>query len=125
MDWLTDHFSAIQQWLFEAVVQPLVYAIGLGGWVEDAFDATGWLLVGLVQVAVLLAIIGPLQRWRPAEPVTDRKAIRVDILYTLIHRLGLFRLGIFFALTPLFDGALGALRGLASEACTSTSCGPA
>jgi len=111
MDWLTDFFSSLQQWLFEAVVQPLVYAVGLGGWVEDAFDATGWLLVGLIQIAVLLAVIGPLQRWRPAEPVTDPKAIRVDILYTLIHRLGLFRLGIFFALTPLFDSALGILRG--------------
>jgi len=111
MDWLTDQFSTVQQWLFEAVVQPLVYSIGLGGWVEEAFDATGWLLVGLVQIGVLLAVIGPLQRWRPAEPVTDRKAIRTDILYTLIHRLGLFRLGIFFALTPLFDDALGMLRG--------------
>jgi hypothetical protein len=46
------------------VVQPLVYAVGLGGWTEDAFDATGWLLVGLIQIAVLLAVIGPLQRWR-------------------------------------------------------------
>ena len=111
MDWLSNHFSALQQWLFEAIVQPLVYAVGLGGWVEDAFDATGWMLVGLIQIAVLLAIIGPLQRWRPVEPVVDRKAVRIDILYTLIHRLGLFRLGVFFALTPFFDDALGILRG--------------
>ena len=111
MSWLTDQFALLQQGLFEAVVQPLVYAVGLGGWVEEAFDATGWLLVGLVQVAVLLAVIGPLQRWRPAEPLVDRRAVRTDILYTLIHRLGLFRLGMFFALQPLFDDALGALRG--------------
>ncbi len=90
MDSLTDLFAALQQSLFEAVVQPLVYGVGLGGWVEEAFDATGWLLVGLIQIAVLLAVIGPLQRWRPAEPVTDRRAIRTDIVYTLIHRLGLF-----------------------------------
>ncbi|MDR6859092.1 sterol desaturase family protein [Variovorax guangxiensis] len=111
MDWLTDIFSNVQQWLFEAAVQPLVYAVGLGGWVEDAFDATGWLLVGLVQIAILIALIGPLQRWRPVEPVVDRPAIRIDILYTLIHRLGLFRLAMFFALDPLFDEALGAVRG--------------
>ncbi|WP_077001798.1 sterol desaturase family protein [Variovorax sp. KK3] len=110
MDWLTDLFSNAQQWLFEAAVQPLVYGVGLGGWVEDAFDATGWLLVGLIQIAVLVAVIGPLQRWRPVEPVNDRRAIRVDILYTLIHRLGLFRLAMFFALIPLFDEALGAVR---------------
>src|SRR6478735_1064023 len=110
MDWLSDLFSSLQQWLFEATVQPLVYAVGLGGWVEDAFDATGWLLVGLIQIAVLIAVIGPLQRWRPAEPVVDRRAIRTDILYTLIHRLGLFRLAMFFAVQPLFDDLLGMAR---------------
>jgi len=88
----------------------LVYAIGLGGWVEDAFEATGWLLVGLAQIAVLLTVIGPLQRWWPVEPVVDRRAIRTDVIYTLIHRLGLFRLAMFFALEPLFDEMLGSLR---------------
>ena len=115
MDWLTDIFANVQQRLFEAAVQPLVYAVGLGGWVEEAFDATGWLLVGLIQIAVLIALIGPLQRWRPVEPVVDRPAIRTDILYTLIHRLGLFRLAMFFALDPLFDEALGAVRGAGSR----------
>ncbi|SCK47382.1 Sterol desaturase/sphingolipid hydroxylase, fatty acid hydroxylase superfamily [Variovorax sp. HW608] len=110
MEWLTDQFSALQQWLFEAAVQPIVYAIGLGGWVEDAFDATGWLLVGLIQIAVLVAVIGPMQRWKPVEPVVDRPAIRTDVLYTLIHRLGLFRLAMFFAVDPLFDEVLGMVR---------------
>ena len=110
-DRLADAFGELQQILFEAVVQPLVYALGLGGWAEDAFEATGWLLVGLMQIAVMLAVIGPLQRWRPVEPVRDRQAVRTDILYTLIHRLGLFRLGLFFLVDPLFDAALGALRG--------------
>lgn len=110
MEWFTDLFAHVQQWLFEGVVQPAVYAVGLGGWVEDAFDATGWLLVGLIQILILVAVIGPLQRWRPAEPLVDRRAVRTDILYTLIHRLGLFRLGIFFALQPLFDLTLGLLR---------------
>ncbi|RZI94004.1 MAG: sterol desaturase family protein [Variovorax sp.] len=110
VEWLTDHFSALQGWFFETAVQPFVYAIGLGGWAEDAFDATGWLLVGLIQILVLIAVIGPLQRWRPVEPVTDRPAIRIDMLYTVIHRLGLFRLAMFFLLQPVFDDALGALR---------------
>jgi len=110
MDMLTDWFSMAQQWLFETVVQPFVFAIGFGGWTEDAFDATGWLLVGLIQVVVLLAVIGPLQRWRPVEPVTDRHAVREDILYTLIHRLGAFRLLLFFTLEPLMDDAFGWLR---------------
>ena len=110
IDWLTDAFSALQGWFFETAVQPLVYAVGLGGWTEDAFDATGLLLLGLFQILVLVAVIGPLQRWRSVEPVADRHAIRIDMLYTLIHRLGLFRLAIFFTLQPFFDDAMGALR---------------
>ncbi|MDM0113530.1 sterol desaturase family protein [Variovorax sp. J22R133] len=110
MEWFTDQFAALQGWLFELIVEPAVYAVGLGGWVEDAFDATGWLLVGLIQIGVLLAIIGPLQRWRPVERVVDRAAVRTDIVYTLIHRLGLFRLVMFFALQPFFDEVVGPLR---------------
>ena len=110
MEALANLFASAQQGLFESLVQPLVFAIGLGGWLEQAFTATGWLLVGLIQIAVLLAVIGPLQRWRPVEPVTDRAAVRTDILYTLIHRLGLFRLALFFTVEPLFDELFGALR---------------
>jgi len=110
METLTDLFSAAQQWLFETVVQPIVFAVGLGGRVEEAFDGTGWLLVGLLQIVVLVAVIGPLQRLRPVEPVSDRAAIRTDVFYTVIHRLGLFRLALFFTLEPLMDDSFGVLR---------------
>ncbi|MDR7376208.1 sterol desaturase/sphingolipid hydroxylase (fatty acid hydroxylase superfamily) [Rhodoferax ferrireducens] len=110
IDFLTNLFSDAQQWLFEALIQPLVFGLGFGGWVEDAYTATGWLLVGVLQLVVLVAVFGPLQRWRPAEPVHDRAAIRTDVLYTLIHRLGLFRLALFFTLDPLMDEMFGALR---------------
>ncbi|MEY4909206.1 MAG: hypothetical protein RL260_2924 [Pseudomonadota bacterium] len=107
IDTLLDAFGLAQQWLYETAVQPVVFALGGGSILEDAFDATGWLLVGLLQIAVMLAVIGPLQRWRPAEPLTDRAAVRVDVLYTLIHRLGLFRVALFFALDPLWDSLRG------------------
>ena len=110
MDTLTTLFATAQQMLFEAVVQPLVFAAGQGALLEDAFDATGWLLVGLLQIAVLLLVIAPLQRWRPVEPVTDRPAIRTDVLYTLVHRLGVFRLALFFTIDPLADELFAVLR---------------
>jgi sterol desaturase/sphingolipid hydroxylase (fatty acid hydroxylase superfamily) len=103
-------FSYAQQWLFESVVQPLVFAAGMGNLLEDAYTATGWLLVGLLQLVVIVAIISPMQRWRPVEAVTDRATIRTDIFYTLIHRLGIFRLALFFAVDPLFDTLFGSLR---------------
>jgi sterol desaturase/sphingolipid hydroxylase (fatty acid hydroxylase superfamily) len=110
MDWFTDIFSKVQQWLFEAAVQPAMFELGLGNLLEDGYEATAWFMVGLIQIIILLALIGPLQRWRPVEPVTDRVTIRTDILYTLIHRLGLFRIALFFTLDPWFDEAFGALR---------------
>ena len=56
---------------------------------------------------MLLAVIGPLQRWRPLQPMLDRAAVRTDILYTLLHRLGLFRVAMFFAVDPLWNALWG------------------
>ncbi|RZI83358.1 MAG: fatty acid hydroxylase, partial [Rubrivivax sp.] len=77
-----DVFGDVQQWLFETLVQPAVYGLGMGNLLEDAYEATGWLMVGFIQLAVLLCVLGPLQRWRPVEPVSDRAAVRVDMVYT-------------------------------------------
>jgi sterol desaturase/sphingolipid hydroxylase (fatty acid hydroxylase superfamily) len=110
MNWIEEAFAAAQQGLFEAAIQPLMFGVGLGNLLEDGFVATGWLIVGLLQIAVLLAVIGPLQRLWPVEPVTDWRAIRTDVLYTLVHRLGLFRVLLFFSVEPLFDELFGALR---------------
>jgi sterol desaturase/sphingolipid hydroxylase (fatty acid hydroxylase superfamily) len=111
MDWIESMFSSVQQVLFEAVVRPLLFGAGLGNLLEDGYQATGWLLVGLVQLVLMVIVIAPLQRWRPVEPVTDRRAVRIDMLYTLIHRLGLFRLVLFFAVTPGFNQLFAWLHG--------------
>ena len=110
MDGLDDLFSAVQQGLFEAAVQPALFALGIGNLLEDGYLATAWFLVGVLQIALLVLIVGPLQRWRPVEPVRDRATIRTDIVYTVIHRLGLFRIALFFTLEPWFDELFGALR---------------
>jgi sterol desaturase/sphingolipid hydroxylase (fatty acid hydroxylase superfamily) len=44
------------------------------------------------------------------EPITDRVAIRTDVLYTVIHRLGLFRCVLFFTIDPWVDDRLGEMR---------------
>ena len=111
LDALIDGFGLAQQALFEGVVQPVMFALGLGGRLEEGFVATGWLLVGLVQLAVIALGFGLLERWRPVEPVLDRPAVRTDVVYTLIHRLGLVRLALFFTLDPLWQ-AVSAWLGL-------------
>ncbi|MDB5745105.1 MAG: fatty acid hydroxylase family protein [Polaromonas sp.] len=113
MDWITGIFVGVQGWLFQALVQPALFALDMASLLEDAYAATAWFMMGVIQIAILLAVIGPLQRWRPVEAMdspSDRASIRTDIFYTLIHRLGLFRIALFFTLDPWFDQAFGALR---------------
>ncbi|ABM38085.1 sterol desaturase family protein [Polaromonas naphthalenivorans] len=113
MDWLTGIFVGVQAWLFQALVQPALFALGLSSLFEDAYGATAWFMMGVIQIIILLAVISPLQRWRPVEAMdspSERASIRVDVLYTLLHRLGLFKLALFFTLDPWFDEIFGALR---------------
>ena len=110
VDWGLNLFDSVHLWLFETLVQPVMFALGASVYLEDAFDATMWLLIGALELTFLLVVIGALQRWRPVEAVTDRLAVRVDVIYTLIHRLGLFRLGLFFGLLPIIEWTKGLLH---------------
>ena len=110
MDALLELFAQAQGWLFEALVQPALFSLGLAGFLEQGYGATGWFLVGLLQLGLMLLVLAPLERWRPVEAITDRATVRTDVLYTLVHRLGLFRLVLFFTLEPLVDSAMGLLR---------------
>ena len=110
MNALIELFGDAQQALFECLLQPLMFHLGLGNLLAEGYRATGWLLVGVLEIAIMLTLMRALERWRPAEPVTDRASVRTDIVYTLIHRLGLFRVLMFFSIDPLWDWAVGQLR---------------
>lgn len=120
MDAISSAFEALyaatvgvaQTWLFETVVQPVLFAIGWIGWDETAFEATEWFILGAIELVVLYAILRPLEAWRPAELWMDRRDTRVDVLYTLLHRLGLVPLAFFLLLTPLFNQLEIWLRGV-------------
>lgn len=101
VQFVIDGFDSIHWWTFETLVQPALVALGLSRLLEDAYDATMWLLIGLFELGFMVLVFGALERWRPVEPLTDRHQVRVDLLYTLIHRLGLFRLALYFTLLPL------------------------
>lgn len=101
MDTLLNALDDAQTWLFDHLVQPLALALGQAAQMDQAYEASGWLLMGLLQLALMCLILVPLERWRPVEPVTDRRAVRTDVIYTLIHRLGVFRVFFFFTLEPV------------------------
>jgi len=110
MDAILELFSQAQSGLFEALVQPAMFSVGMAGFLDQGYAGTGWFLVGLLQLLAIVLVIGPLQRWRPVDEVSDEATVRTDIVYTLIHRLGLFRLVLFFTLEPVVDSAMGVLR---------------
>jgi sterol desaturase/sphingolipid hydroxylase (fatty acid hydroxylase superfamily) len=107
--WIQDLFERAQQGLFETAIQPIMYSFGFAHFLEDGYTATGWLLVGLIQIAVLLAIIGPLQRWRPVEPLVDAASAHRHPLHAAAPA-GAVPGGLFFSVEPLFDDLFGMLR---------------
>ena len=95
---LTQTFAAVQGWLFETAVQPLVFHLGLMAYVEEAHEAVGTVMIGVIEIVVLYALLKPLEAWRPVEQWPDKKAVRSDVIYTWLHRLGVLPLLIFLLL---------------------------
>ena len=110
IDALGSAIAQTQGWLHEQLVQPLLFELGLMRFAEEAFDSIEWVLIGLIEIALLALILTPLERRFPVEAVTDRRAVRIDILYTLLHRLGAVPLAAFALFTPGFDWLEGELR---------------
>lgn len=92
MNTLTDTYAAFTGWLFEHALQPLLYAAGLMDWAEDIFEWLDFALFGLLGILLVWLVCRPLEAWRPVEPRADRRAIRTDMLYTALTRLGLLPL---------------------------------
>ena len=100
-DFIENLWADLQGWIFETLLQPALYALGLMEWAEDAFEWTDFFLFGLFQVAIIYLVCRPLEAWKPVEPRSDRRSIRTDILYTMLTRLGLLPLIGFVAFASL------------------------
>ena len=107
---ITDRFAALHAWLFETLVQPIIYSTGMGEFTEQAFEGTEWLLIGIFEVTLLFMLLRPLEALMPAQVMTDSRARWNDFIYTVIHRLGAFAVVIFFVLDPLMDWFAGLLH---------------
>jgi sterol desaturase/sphingolipid hydroxylase (fatty acid hydroxylase superfamily) len=108
--WASGAFTAVHSWIFMTIVEPILFRFDGAGVMEQAYDGTEFFLLGLIQIGLLYAVLRPLEAWRPAERWIDRRAVVVDVIYTFLHRLGLFSLVIFFVLDPLVDQFAAVLR---------------
>ena len=107
---LADWLGQAQGWLFEAVIQPLIYYTGMGDITEEAFEGTEWLLIGLCELLLIFLVLRPMEAIIPAQTITDQRARWNDFVYTLLQRLGLLPILVFFTLDPLLDLLVGQLR---------------
>lgn len=103
LDSFTEWFAMVQAWLFETLVQPVLFQAGLGDITEQAFEGTEWFMVGVIELLVLFTLLRPLEAWFPVQTIPDSRPRWNDFTYTAVHRLGLFSLLIFFLLDPLMD----------------------
>jgi sterol desaturase/sphingolipid hydroxylase (fatty acid hydroxylase superfamily) len=110
MSGLAGAFSVTQTWLFESAVQPVLYRLDLAEFAEMAYDSTEWFMYGVIELAVLYAILRPLEGRFPAEQWVDRRQVKSDVIYTLLNRLGVVPLAFFFMLTPVLDQFESALK---------------
>ncbi len=74
----------LDQWL----ILPVLYHFGWMEWEELSFD---WALVcvyGMFAVILTYAVCWPLEYFRPVEHWPNKKAVAVDMLYTIVSRVG-------------------------------------
>ncbi len=104
----------VQGAIFEGTVQPALYHLGLMDWAESVFDGVGLALYGAIEIALAYVLLRPLELWRPVERRrthwAERRAVRTDVVYTLVHRLGVVPAILFLLLTPISAAIDGSLR---------------
>ena len=111
LDRLLDLESQLSGWVFAHAVEPAAYALGLMDLVEDGQQWLDFAILGLLQLAVAWLVCRPLEAWRPVERWAERGAVRTDVVYALVSRLGLLPLVAFV----LLAGVQGAWEGLLTE----------
>ena len=100
---IASAYGSVQEFLFTNVLAPVLYQFDLMSFAEDAYDGMDWFLFGCIQIILIALVLRTWERWAPAEVQESfAKSSRVDVFYTLFHRLGIFHGLIFIALSGFF-----------------------
>jgi len=110
IEWFNIAFDQAQNWIFQAIVQPLAFRMGMMAYEEFAYDAVAWFLYGVLQIALLVGLVRPLESLMPVGEWPDRGGTRLDVLYTVLNKSGLLPLAFFLSLRPLIAPLDGWLR---------------
>ena len=107
---MVEFFTELHSWLYAALLQPLLFRYELMAWGELVYEWSELFLLGAVEVTLLWALLRPLEALFPVERWPDHAATRVDVLYTLLARLGVLPISFFIVLQPAVDALHAALR---------------
>jgi len=108
---LLSSLDLVAGWIQGNLLLPLLYTVGLMHWDELSFGWALFAVYGAVQVALTFAVCVPLERWRPVERWDNHSAVWVDVIYTVIARVGILPLITFV----LFWQAQTALNGFLTD----------
>jgi sterol desaturase/sphingolipid hydroxylase (fatty acid hydroxylase superfamily) len=99
---LIDIWVNVQTWLFETFVGPVLFRFGLMAWYEPGYNAVEYVMLGVVQIAIIaLGMRFFEKRWPLEQPGKDDRLIGVDQVYTVLNKLGIIPLAIFIVTYPL------------------------
>lgn len=112
MDLLFQLIEPAQSWLFQTTILPLLYHTGFMNYADSAFNGTGIFVLGIAEIILIYVILRPLEAIAPVERWENRRATRVDVIYTFLYKTGALPF-IFFLLLAIPLGDLDyALRDL-------------
>ena len=75
----SDVMTTLQAWIFETIVQPAMFSLGLGEFVEDAFEGVEWFIFGALQLFLVFIILRPMESWIPVQKIENRYAFPVQL----------------------------------------------
>jgi len=116
---MIEIYDQVHEWFVQEVVLQLLYFFDWMGYADEADLVVDWFLLGIVQLLIIAFVLRPLESKEEevfhsntqsqASWLKDiKQAIRIDIFYSSLHRLGLFQLTFFM----LFSGVFFYLGGL-------------
>ncbi len=97
---LLDPWIDAQAWIFDTFVGPGLFRLGLMAWYEPAFNAVEFVMLGIVQIAVIALVLRVIERRWPLEAGDDR-LMGVDRIYTVLNKLGFVPLVVFIVAYPI------------------------
>ena len=109
---LIDFWVAIQTWLFETFVSPVIYHFNLMEWFEPSFNAVEFFMLGVVQILVIALVLRPLERRWLLEPADEDRLVGVDRVYTTLSKLGVVPLIVFICAYPITNEIEHQVRAL-------------